>query len=985
MNTAPPLFGGFKQNFITVAGYGLFWTWNLIFLAFMTLGFAPYVLPDLLVAVRAGIIPTPFLLFGVMLVLIPLISVIIGATRLRTAPDRLLIFGYGVEGPLMLLLGVRFFAIREITPAIGVILTIGALGMLTLLWHILDLGKKPTSSWKTHLRVIGLTLILLIGIYASVWIAFYALPLAVQAVVGIATFFWNLPSNLAFFRGDLRDLYIVPLMALWLVLFTYSATIFVAMPIVVPTLYMRTWWQNTRNAAATVGKFRTMLLVMLPILICAILIVVTNRQPQQVAFDLLQDPPTSLEASKTLLVQEEAIRAGLLNSYLASFRYVSAEGSVLHINEMYQWALGLSEENAQRVQNAYELVARPLLYRPTEQKTDAETGASTSRIRDNQIMRLESEQAAELYEAFFDVPINDGERGSVVYAVRSTWLPDAAEAAWQAVDDREVHLKHQELTIAEAEGWADVELYEVYQNHTVERQEVVYYFNLPESAVVTGIWLGTSDDRAERFEYKVAPRGAAQAVYRNEIQRQQDPALVEQIGPRQYRLRVFPIEPRTLSRDSNAIGPALLDAPPLHMWLTWRVMLHDSGWPMPQLAEWRNIFWDSETVRQLNGEAVDQSASADVWLPPRVPASEEALASAPTGGHRIDFANGQSVVVHPTGDDDIPALPAELSLAIVVDRSRSMVNLADDVAKALAQLHEITTDADVYLTASEFRGEGASVVPLSELNPAEIIYFGGQNAAELLTQYDSLHENQEYDAVIVLTDGTGYALGDQEISVPPSDAPIWMVHLNGGFPLGYDDATLEVIQSSGGGVVGSVDEALNRLSIQLDFAPDDSASNAKFAQTADLVDGYLWQTLPTELVEDHPGSLVYTEAGGFTAFGARRLVLAEMQRQRGTLDQLDVLDQLHALAIENSVVTPYSSMIVLVNERQEKLLEELEGNADRFDREHEDVGDTLPENALAVTGVPEPEEWLLLILVVAMIGWYVRSSKQNRSKRVVVG
>jgi hypothetical protein len=66
----------------------------------------------------------------------------------------------------------------------------------------------------------------------------------------------------------------------------------------------------------------------------------------------------------------------------------------------------------------------------------------------------------------------------------------------------------------------------------------VYYFSLPESAVITGVWLGDSPDRNQRYEYTVAPRGAAQAVYRNEVRRNMDPALVEQIGPRQYRLRV---------------------------------------------------------------------------------------------------------------------------------------------------------------------------------------------------------------------------------------------------------------------------------------------------------------------------------------------------------------------------------------------------------------------------------------------------------------
>ena len=35
----------------------LFWSWNLIFLAFMGFGFAPVLLPETIKAVRTGLIP----------------------------------------------------------------------------------------------------------------------------------------------------------------------------------------------------------------------------------------------------------------------------------------------------------------------------------------------------------------------------------------------------------------------------------------------------------------------------------------------------------------------------------------------------------------------------------------------------------------------------------------------------------------------------------------------------------------------------------------------------------------------------------------------------------------------------------------------------------------------------------------------------------------------------------------------------------------
>ncbi len=45
------------KNIIHGIAGGLFWSWNIIFLAFMFLGFAPTVLPKTITAVRTNAIP----------------------------------------------------------------------------------------------------------------------------------------------------------------------------------------------------------------------------------------------------------------------------------------------------------------------------------------------------------------------------------------------------------------------------------------------------------------------------------------------------------------------------------------------------------------------------------------------------------------------------------------------------------------------------------------------------------------------------------------------------------------------------------------------------------------------------------------------------------------------------------------------------------------------------------------------------------------
>lgn len=947
---------------IAVLGYGLFWSWNLIFLAFMTLGFAPIVLPEVITAVRANLIPPPFLLNAVILTAIPAVAVVLGASLLRRSPGRLLVFGYGVEGPLMLILAIRLFAIRDATWAVTLLLAIAGVGLVTLLWQLLDSRIEARGPLPAHLHAAGLALLLATGLYVGGWIAFYALPLAVQALSLFGDLMRDLFDMLAHLTW--REVQFLPLWVLGTTLIIYTATLFIAMPVVVPVLYVRAWWRGLRTLAAGHGWPRAASLTAAVLVVCAALFAQANRQPQHVAFQLLEKAPATPGEAAALLKQQSDIRQGLLNAYLAPYRYLSAVGEVRHVSDMYEHGLRLTKEQAARVQHLYEIVARPLLYEPAQVQKELARA-------DNSTFSQEPAEAARLYQSFFDQPIVDGERDALVRAARSTWSGEQAQAAWLSIDDREVHLVRQEISVVEHSDWAEIELYEVYQNKTTQRQEVVYYFSLPESAVITGVWLGNSPERGERFAYRVSPRGAAQELYRSEVRRNVDPALVEQIGPRQYRLRAFPVEPMSQHWDGTSRQPSIEAGPLLHLWLTARVMGSQNAWPLPQLAERRNVYWDAATVRRVNGKAM--KVTAQDWLPASAPAESPVTPAA----HRVDFPGGQTVLVRPAEQAyELRPLLSGMHLAVVLDRSRSMADHAAGVRAALARLGELTdggAGVDVYLSASQYRGEAPSRVTLAEIDPQAILYYGGQNAAELLAQFDALKGDRTYNAILVLTDSSGYELGSSEVEVPRPAVPVWMVHVDGGLSLGYDDATLEAIQASGGGVAAGIEEALTRLALGFVMPSD----------VTDLIDGYTWSVLPTDHAEAEYSTIPATPAtdaaplgNGVGALAARRLIMAEMHRQRAALD-VDTLDALHAIATEHSIVTPYSSMIVLVTDQQQKRLDDLEANDDRFEREYEQVGETMPQNPLAVTAVPEPEEWLLLILAAALLAWYAYSRQRG--------
>src|SRR5689334_14648455 len=117
------------------------------------------------------------------------------------------------------------------------------------------------------------------------------------------------------------------------------------------------------------------------------------------------------------------------------------------------------------------------------------------------------------------MPLQKGERETVVRARDAPYSTQQREAGLVNQARRKVWLARQEVSTQPHGDWAEIEIHEVYENQTYDQQEIFYYFSLPESAAVTGLWLGDTDDRKLRFPYVGAPRGAAQKVYREEVRR----------------------------------------------------------------------------------------------------------------------------------------------------------------------------------------------------------------------------------------------------------------------------------------------------------------------------------------------------------------------------------------------------------------------------------------------------------------------------------
>jgi putative PEP-CTERM system integral membrane protein len=190
-----------------------------------------------------------------------------------------------------------------------------------------------------------------------------------------------------------------------------------------------------------------------------------------------------------------------------------------------------------------------------------------------------------------------------------------------------------------------------------------------------------------------------------------------------------------------------------------------------------------------------------------------------------------------------------------------------------------------------------------------------------------------------------------------------MVHL-GALPPAYDDETLKAIENSGGGVSMEVSEVLQRL----------ATKSALGSSAVSVVDGYAW------LLEKKAQK---ASDSAFDSLAARQLVLG-LSREKN-LDKLVELDAIHAIAKNYQIVTPYSSMIVLVNDEQRRQLQEAEAQSDRFEREVESGQEQLtkPFNPLNAAGensaaIPEPSTIGGVILAIVGLGGLTFAKQRQR-------
>lgn len=871
-----------------------FWAFNIGLIFVVYLAILPFLISGFIVDALAGELPLDFFLPLIGLVAVPTASSMLSRLPAYRQPVSLLQVFYGVEAPLLILCTIRFFFLRELNPGVSLILLTGLLAIASYLYRLIKGDRE--DKFAAWMQLISQSLMLVIACYLGILTLFYGLPIVWAFLAGVIHIITHIEALTSFLSA-------LPLML------AYSAPIIVFLSILIALgtapfglviLYLKSWRSHLNNFTQRFGALPGILGTTGAIFGWIFLLLILQKQPQVWALSALSQPVKTPEARQALVDKSPQIREGLLNAYLSRYRYVDSSDRPTGIGYLYQSVFGLDTPTRDSLDNIYKSLFSPFLY---------------------QGKASDSDKAEELYAKFFDTPILRAEREKISQAVGATWNRTEAKAGLLDINEKRVWLKEQKVTVKPHQNWGEVEIYEVYENKTLSQQEVVYSFSLPESAVMTGVWLGNSSDRSLAFPFTVSPRGAAQQVYTQEVNRRVDPALLEQIGPRNYRLRAYPV----------------LTTAPLHLWLKYQVLQAENGnLPLPQLSEKRNIFWTKDTKRTYNGKSI-KNVDSDAWF---ADTAGSKLAKKTTLTAAIP---GYQVTAKPLDRADL-FLPQGKKVAVVLDTSYSMGREADRVQKSADWLRSqlaTSNDIDLYLTASE-GGTSQRIDDLQGLDLNKVVFYGTLQPYQMLKQFTQLQAGSNYDAIVLLTDKGSYELSDENNKIPKPPAPLWMVHL-GGIQPAYDDATFDAIQATGGGVGSEISEVMERMATQK-------------ALVANITDGYAWEV--REQNSDVNASVVRDDVAPFAA----REVISYLASQRD-LNDVKSLDEVHKIAKNSQIVSPYSSMIVLVDDRQRQALKDAEKQSDRFQREVEDKQLPKPQNNLSipnVTATPEPEEWMLI-------------------------
>ena len=892
----------------------LFWLWHIIYVVITISLIIPYLFVPMAISVFEGHIPAYYLLYSIIMASLPFASIVLAITLFKGNTRNLIRYFYGFEMTLLFFLCIKMVSLRALNFSLIVVMLNVIIAMSVWLYFIWEEQKQntfPKALIENNFALLGSIIIVLVGLYIGTLLSLYIFPFAVEFVSMIIHKIININW------GDIKWFLLHPLRIFGSFFALLTILLFMGLPVGIIYLYTAQF----KKFLPTLLSFKKIALVIGILTLNIGLFVTGNHQPQVETFALLDKTFADPKAEAHLLQQKTTIKQGLLNAYLSPYRYITSSQDNDNIASEYERILGFSKKSAKIPETIFEFLAAPLFYQGS---------------------RHDVEKAKNYYARFFDAPIQKAERVQIVNTIEHAWdLANGNEASLLSANSHFVHVTKQEIELKEKQGVANILITESFENLTHNLKEIVIHFSLPNDAIVKGLWLSSDANKPKMFPFVLSPKGAAQAVYKAEVNRRVDPALLEKVGPNQYRLRVYPVPAKPYS-DIDKVEH-------FQMQLAYETLPNAKGeWPLPIVLEKRNIFWDDETERVVNGQKI--TLKKETWMP-AILATTQMVAP-----KNISLQQGDQFIHAILRQHKKEKVSINKPLAVLVDGSYSMIQYKAALQKTLNDLKSKVAAVEVYFCRQTCR-------PFDNINTAP--FFGQSQTGDHISAFIALKKSTDYRAVLILSDEGSYEIrAKSETKKLTINSPVWLVHLNGMFAYAYDDKVLDLLYRSKGGISKTIDEALLAINpTEILRAVHLSPDTTVLSITKDRI----W------VKSDQPANHTNSALQKIAAAQTIKHLMRSMDMQA-----LDNLDAIHAFAKQNTIVTHYSSMLVLVDDRQKEALKKAEVQTDRFEREVEQ-GDTQAD-MFSIPSVPEPEEWVLMIIAsILLIFAYQRQRKIRRA------
>jgi putative PEP-CTERM system integral membrane protein len=952
---------------IKLTQYSIYWGYNTVYLIFLalisSLLMSSFFMSDI-------IVPWHVVVTAYLFIVTPIIFVILGLMKpIRQHPARLMKLFFGAEIPIISLIVLRLFVVRQMTPVVGLFflsLTVGIIGLLVKVFLKKIKQKNLRANHKLRLSLL-LSQEMALSFFAYLGLlSIFFLPIIIAALLKlIFEVEWTYLIEIILVTRGL----VIFQTAFFLVLFSLTVGFILIAPIMAAITFFRSFKEELRKCRSI---FKSKLVIITASAFAVVYFLVMVGLSTQVKTNSYADDINKLSSindfnqkqvlAQKLIKKEKKIKKSLVKTYLARYRYLGDDNAnILEVG--YGETIGFNDSLANAIQSWFNTTARPFMYKGN--------------------IKEDRQLATKNYKQLFDQNIQEGEQQAISKALADTNTNDELKAGLINKNAQHVKVVSRQIKIDAADDnlTATVQVVEEYENTTDEIQEVFYEFSLPDDAILTDLKLGPNLE----FDGVVAPKGAARRTYEKQIVRRKDPALLEQAGPRQYRLRVFPIprkpnrterlrnDRRNQAQENNErIDSRNVSEFKQKVLIQYQVLLANGHVPLLNISQRRNVYEDKQTQTSLiinNQETQLDTATPNIALEKNIPCMEQVYRSLYLQDpftvffvphHKNpQFQDGYDCKTKSWDEDYIQDISNQ-KIALLLDISYS--NQRTDWTTYLKQELPAHILASNTVELYFFNNQLGPKMPLSnEQLPAEledVTHFGFTDRLSVLQSLPS-----GYDMALMMTDDGTF---DTKINsshdwkpdlIQANPTSIYLVQINSHIP-SYSEALGQYIRNSSGKVTTSIAEALADFKIK-------SVLNKQFT-VLDTNKVGSWVIAPESTLAEKNGekilsdSIIHYSLEPFFAQNYIMNITPEM-----TNKQQVNLEQLHALALRQNLVSPYSSLIALVNKQQEKELESASQQENKFDVKFDSGEESLEgpagEELFSVSAVPEPEEWALII------------------------